>query len=587
MSSSVREAPLILVVDPNEARRAGLVSRLVDAGYLVTQVEDGAGCVESAQRLRPDLVLLNAGLPDGGGIAVCRALGGAAADGAIPILLMIDPSQQACIREAREAGVSEFLERPIPLGLLEHRVRRALHHRRLALGSAATPERESESAGEAAIRAHPAELVGDRAAFLRLVAEALPGASDARHVAILCVRVDHDAPTQPTASSEGLEDVLDAAVLDSLTIASCELAEGSVRELVDGELRMARMDRRTFAFLAPRIRRPEDALTLGSKIGAHLAQVRTRGSIGIATYPGDAKNAAGLLERAEAACYCAQRNARGNLLMYVDSMSRWVPERQLLERGLRDALHNQELAVHYQPRVKVPSRRIVGMEALVRWHHPTLGLISPAQFIPLAEESGLITPIGEWVLTEACHRNRRWQELGLPPVRVSVNLSAVQFRKADLYETVCRILKETGLPSESLELELTESLLMSDPKAAIATLRRLKGAGIHLSIDDFGTGYSSLSYLKRFPIDALKIDQSFVRDVTTNPDDAAITTAIILLGHSLKLNVVAEGVESESQLSFLQVLRCNEVQGFLFGRPVPADQAEAILEGQVAVVGAV
>ena len=258
-------------------------------------------------------------------------------------------------------------------------------------------------------------------------------------------------------------------------------------------------------------------------------------------------------------------------------MSRWAFERLTLERSLRDAVERGEMEVYYQPRVDIKTRRAVGFEALVRWNHPQLGLVSPAQFIPLAEETGLIIPLGEWVLRTACRQNREWQAAGLPPVRISVNLSAAQFTQQDLFEVVTGILEEVGLAADWLELEVTESMLMKDAESTVETLKQLKSAGIHLSIDDFGTGYSSLSYLKRFPIDALKIDRSFIREVTTNPDDAAIATSIILMGHSLRLSVVAEGVEEESQLAFLQVLQCNEIQGYLFSPPVPAARAEAFL----------
>jgi EAL domain-containing protein (putative c-di-GMP-specific phosphodiesterase class I) len=213
----------------------------------------------------------------------------------------------------------------------------------------------------------------------------------------------------------------------------------------------------------------------------------------------------------------------------------------------------------------------------VRWIHPQLGMVSPGQFIPLAEETGLIVPIGEWILREACRQNKVWRDAGLPPIRVSVNLSPVQFRDPELYQVIRNALDEHELAHDGLELEVTESMLMNDPKATTRTLRKLKSAGLHISIDDFGTGYSSLSYLKQFPIDALKIDRSFVSEVTTNADDAAIATAIILMGHSLKLSVVAEGVETESQLAFLRVLQCNEVQGFLISPPVPAEQARELL----------
>jgi EAL domain-containing protein (putative c-di-GMP-specific phosphodiesterase class I) len=248
-----------------------------------------------------------------------------------------------------------------------------------------------------------------------------------------------------------------------------------------------------------------------------------------------------------------------------------------LEQDLRSAIANDELVVHYQPKVDIQSLRVVGMEALVRWNHTQLGMISPNQFIPLAEETGLIIPIGQWVLETACAQNKRWQALGFAPVRMGVNLSPVQFRQPDLLEVVQRTLRDTDVDPRWLELELTEGMLMHEVTATLDCLRGLKELGVHLSIDDFGTGYSSLSYLKQFPIDTLKIDQSFVRDVTSNADDAAIVTSIILMGHGLKLNIIAEGVETDSQLEFLRVLRCNEIQGYLISPPVPADEAGRLL----------
>jgi EAL domain-containing protein (putative c-di-GMP-specific phosphodiesterase class I) len=250
-----------------------------------------------------------------------------------------------------------------------------------------------------------------------------------------------------------------------------------------------------------------------------------------------------------------------------------------LEASLRRALERDELVLHYQPRVEIASGRIVGVEALVRWEHPELGRISPVEFIPLAEETGLIVPIGEWILERACAQNRLWQQAGLAPIRMAVNLSSVQFRQRGLYETVTRILGATKLDPRWLELELTESLLIRDSESAIDIVKRFKSLGVHLSIDDFGTGYSSLSYLKRLPIDALKIDQSFVREMTSSQSDAALVTAIILMGQSLRLRVVAEGVETKSQLGLLRVLCCDEIQGYLVSRPVGADDMTKLLRG--------
>jgi EAL domain-containing protein (putative c-di-GMP-specific phosphodiesterase class I) len=256
------------------------------------------------------------------------------------------------------------------------------------------------------------------------------------------------------------------------------------------------------------------------------------------------------------------------------SMSRWASERAAFEASLREAEQRGELAVCYQPRVDAADGALLGMECLVRWNHPQFGCVPPDQFIPLAEETGLIVSIGEWVLREACTQTQHWRDQGFPDVRVSVNLSGVQFQDADLFATVQRALKDSGLPAQWLELEVTESTLMGDPSATALTLENLKSLGIHISIDDFGTGYSSLSYLKRFPIDALKIDRSFVDEVTTNPDDAAIATAIVLMGHSLRLRVVGEGVETTDQQTLLRLLGCDEIQGYLISPPIPAERFE-------------
>jgi EAL domain-containing protein (putative c-di-GMP-specific phosphodiesterase class I)/FixJ family two-component response regulator len=300
-------------------------------------------------------------------------------------------------------------------------------------------------------------------------------------------------------------------------------------------------------------------------------------SIGIALFPKDGEDTQTLLKNADTALYRAKDLGRNNCQFYAAEMNVKALERLMLENSLRHALDRDEFRLHYQPRVDLRTGEITGMEALVRWQHPELGLIPPARFIPVAEESGLIVPLGEWVLREACAQNKAWQRSGLRTVIVAVNLSARQFREQDLVAVVTRILKETDLDPAYLELELTESLIMQNVEAVIATLTRLKAMGVRFSIDDFGTGYSSLSYLKRFPIDMLKIDQSFVRDITTDPDDAAIAKTIISMAHDLQLRVIAEGVETEEQKSFLHLRHCDEMQGFFFSRPVPSEEFEVML----------
>jgi EAL domain-containing protein (putative c-di-GMP-specific phosphodiesterase class I) len=255
-----------------------------------------------------------------------------------------------------------------------------------------------------------------------------------------------------------------------------------------------------------------------------------------------------------------------------------VTERQALETKLRRALEHGEFSLHYQPQVDLGSNRIFGCEALIRWNQPELGMVGPVKFIPLAEETGLIVPIGEWVVRTACRQCKAWQDAGLPAVTVAVNISARQFREKNLLRVIADILAETGVDPARLELEVTESVIMQDAQHVIATLQAFRDMGVKLSVDDFGTGYSSLSYLKRFPVDRLKIDQSFVRDITTNADDTAIAQAVITLGHTMNLRVIAEGVETPEQLAFLRRNRCDEMQGYLFGKPMPGDEFGKLLQ---------
>jgi diguanylate cyclase (GGDEF)-like protein/PAS domain S-box-containing protein len=301
-------------------------------------------------------------------------------------------------------------------------------------------------------------------------------------------------------------------------------------------------------------------------------------STGVSAYPADGSDADVLIKHAEIAMYRAKEMGRNNFQVYTPAMNAQALERLRIEGHLRNAVERGEFVLHYQPQLDLRSGRVVGMEALIRWDHPELGMVPPARFIGLAEETGLIVPIGAWVARTACRQTKAWQDAGLGMLRVAVNLSARQFYQQDLVQSVAVILDESGLEAKYLEIELTETLVMTDVDRAIAILRDLKALGVQISIDDFGTGYSSLSYLKRFPIDVLKIDQSFVRDITVNPDDAAIVVSIISLAHSLRLQVIAEGVETEEQLAYLREHECDQMQGYYFSRPIPADAFADLLK---------
>ncbi len=302
-------------------------------------------------------------------------------------------------------------------------------------------------------------------------------------------------------------------------------------------------------------------------------------SIGITLFPVDGMTVTELIKNADTAMYHAKERGRNNFQYFSNSMNQKVLDELEMETNLRQALQHEEFSLRYQPQFELKTKNLIGVEVLLRWKHPVLGFISPAVFIPHAEKSDLIITIGEWVLRSACIRNVAWQAQGLKPLRISVNLSGMQLKQHDLIEKITKILVETQLPAELLELELTEGVLMENAEATISTLMELKEMGIRLSIDDFGTGYSSLSYLKRFPIDTLKIDQSFVRDITTDCDDNAIASTIIAMAHNLRLKVIAEGVETQEQANILNEKGCDEVQGYFFGRPlVEADLCKLLAE---------
>ncbi|HEY5640384.1 MAG TPA: EAL domain-containing protein [Dehalococcoidia bacterium] len=301
-------------------------------------------------------------------------------------------------------------------------------------------------------------------------------------------------------------------------------------------------------------------------------------SIGVAVFPRDGDEVQTLLSNADTAMYRAKQSGRNCHQTYTPAMSAAILDRASLESELRQAIANHEFVVHYQPQIEAATGRITGAEALVRWNHAERGLIQPAKFIDVAEETGLIIPLGEWVLRVACEQNKAWQDAGLPPLVVTVNLAARQFQQPDLADTISRTLQATGLTPSQLELEITEGTTIQNPDFAASVLRQLRDMGVRVSIDDFGTGYSSLSYLKRFRLDRLKIDRSFVDDLIADHNDAAITTAMIAMAHSLGLTVVAEGVETEAQLSFLLKHGCDYFQGYLMGRPVTATEFEGLLE---------
>jgi diguanylate cyclase (GGDEF)-like protein len=348
------------------------------------------------------------------------------------------------------------------------------------------------------------------------------------------------------------------------------------------DLRLARLGGDEFVAILQDLESADDAVAVADRIRTELKrpvehlghEFVVTSSIGVSLYPDDGQDIDTLLKNADVAMYQAKNAGRNSVRFYSGTMSLRSLERLELENGLRYALQRDELELHYQPQIDMATDKMVGVEALLRWNHPERGNIPPSTFIPLAEECGLITPLGEWVLTHACRQVRKWQEKFEHKLDMAVNISSQQFFHSDVAEVVLRAIFDAGIPPSSLQLELTETIVMNDVAETVKTLNKLKKAGVLLAMDDFGTGYSSLSYLKRLPLDTLKIDRSFVSDLENNKDDAAICAAIIAMAHNLDLKVVAEGVETRAQREYLRTQRCDKIQGFLISKPLPAAELE-------------
>ena len=371
-----------------------------------------------------------------------------------------------------------------------------------------------------------------------------------------------------------------------------KLLQSIVKRLLDcvrGSDTVSRQGGDEFVVLLSEMEQSEDAALTARRmlkavaeahpIDQHDLHVTT--SIGVSVYPDDGLDAETLIKNADTAMYQAKENGRQSYQFFKPAMNVRAVERQSIEESLRRALERNEFALHYQPKINLRTGEITGAEALIRWTHPIRGPVPPGQFIPVAEDCGLILPIGQWVLREACKQARAWLDAGLPLATMAVNISAMEFRDDNFLENVFATLKDTRLDPRALELELTESVLMKRAESTASVLKTLRASGVQVAVDDFGTGYSSLSYLRKFPIDALKIDQSFVRQITTAPDETTIVTAVISMGRSLKLRVVAEGVETRQELEFLQAQQCDEAQGYYFSRPVLPQQFAKLLKSGI------
>jgi diguanylate cyclase (GGDEF)-like protein len=561
-----------LVIDDDAMMRLLVRESLAGIDVDVVEAGDGESGLAAFERARPDIVLLDVMMPGLDGYAVCERLRADPSGAGTPVLMITGLDDHGSITRAYDAGATDFVTKPIPWPILAHRVRYML--------------RSSEAAERIRYLAHYDGLTDlpNRVLLKEQLRYAMAQAiRHGRTVGTLCLDLDHFKRINDTLG-HARGDMLLKLVAQRLT-EQVRQGDRIFREEGDPAFpNVARMGGNEFTVLLTELAQGQDAAKVAQRILGALSrpfslegqEIFISASIGIALHPTDGEDDDALLMNADAAMHDAKQRGRNTYRFYNQSMNAAAHQRLTLENQLRRAIDRDELVLHYQPKIDATDGRIVGAEALVRWKHPELGLVPPARFIPLAEETGLIKPIGEWVLASACRQNRKWQDAGHPPLPISVNMSAANFRGGNLPELVERVLAAARLAPGHLELEVTESLLMQHVEETTELLHRLKAAGVRLSIDDFGTGYSSLNYLKRFPLDVLKIDRSFVTDVATNAGDKAITSAIVALARSLDLNVVAEGVETPVQAELLQALGCHVMQGFLYSRPVPAAEFEAL-----------
>jgi diguanylate cyclase (GGDEF)-like protein len=583
--ASLSPRPTLLMIDDEEQIRSLLIA-VLGQRYECQTAASAEEALSALGTTTFDLVISDIDMGGMSGLELVPKVHSLSPD---TVVIMISGNQdiESAI-EAMRVGAFDYITKPIELRHVEAVVERALDHCRLL-----KDKRRYKEQLEALLQERTAQV--DRLAYYDTVTQ-LPNRT-----------LFEDRLDQAVAIANAANQMLGVLFisLDQFKKVNDTLGHGPGDDLVrefGQRLRscigerdtVARFGSDEFALLRTEIEGTNDVIeTIGSlaevlKFVFELEgqELFATASVGVSLFPLDGSDVQTLLQNAGAALYKARRSGGSNYQFYTADMHELASRRLALETDLRRAIQNEEFLLHYQPKVSTDTLEVTGVEALVRWQHPQLGLVMPSEFIPLAEDTGLIVPIGEWVLREACLQNKRWQQQGLAPIRMAVNICARQFQDQDLSQTVIRILDETGLGPRHLELELTESSIMQNTEMAARVLSRLKGMGIIISIDDFGTGFSSLASLKRLPIDALKIDRSFVRDATTDPDDAALVMAIITLAHNLRLRVVAEGVETEEQLRFLHLLLCDEIQGFLFSSPLPADALTSLLESRITTLGA-
>ena len=567
----------ILIAEDEPSLRENLQWMLEMEGYTVSVARDGLEAFEHACLSPPDLVLTDVMMPVLDGYGLIKSLRQTSATAMIPIIMLTAKADRGDVRTAMNLGADDYITKPYRRDELLEAIRARLER---SAGLEQSAINLQNQAREAQLRDALTALPGRELFGQRLADSVVVASAENRCTGVICMGLD---------GFSKVNDSLGASVGDKVL---CEVARRlnehmHLHQFSMGYDGVSRLGSDLFAVRVgnaidlPGIESTcTELLGLLSKpyfIDGHTLFLTA--CAGASLYPLQADTAHALLLNAESALHHSKSNGPGSQCLFNVAMSQQVVRRLQIHNALHSALELGELQVFYQPQVCVNDGHLVGFEALIRWKHPVLGWVSPAEFIPIAEESGLIVRIGEWVMRTAVTQAALWLSQGRSAFRIAVNLSVRQFVASNLPELVKQVLQETGLPAGMLELEVTESLALQSVASTLSTLHACKALGVKLAMDDFGTGYSSLAYLKRYPLDCLKIDQAFVRNITQDVGDAAITRAIVAMAHSFGMSVIAEGVETMEQLEFLRTLGCEEFQGYLFSKPVPADQAELSFAG--------
>ena len=569
--------PKLLIIDDEEQIRQ-LLGDLLGTTYDCCEAGSAEEALTALSQQTFDLVISDIDMGGMSGLELVPRVHSIAPD---TVVVMISGNQDIEFAiQALRVGAFDYITKPIDLRHVEASVERALKHSELL-----KEKRLYKEQLEVLLKQRTAEVdwlafydtvtqLPNRAFFEDRLTQAVSMAkATGQLLGVLFISVDQFKKVNDSLG-HGLGDSLLREFAERLK--SCTGKSDTVARFGSDEFALLKAQIADAKDVIETIRSLSQVLKFSFELPGH--ELFATASVGVSLFPHDGEDCHTLLKNAGAALYKAKKSGGANYQFFTADMHELAARRLALETSLRRAVQNEEFLLHYQPRVSVDSLAITGVEALVRWQHPQLGLVSPSEFIPLAEDTGLIVPIGEWVLRNACEQSRSWQQQGFAPIHMAVNISARQFHDQDLSQTVIEIPNQSGIAPGQLDLELTESSIMQNAEFAAGVLTRWKNLGINISIDDFGTGFSSLASLKRLPIDSLKIDRSFVCDATTDPDDAAIVLAIIQLAHNLRLKVVAEGVETEEQLRFLHLHRCDEIQGYFFSKPLSADALVSLFD---------